>query len=200
MTKVLVAQNSGGKMESTSTKVVYTAVFGNYDLVPEVNPKWNCDFVCFTDNPEIVSHGWQVVKVKLNGEHPAQMNRRYKMLPHKYLPHHELSLYVDGNIRIVTDPCPLFEKYLNNGVIAIAKHPSRNCVYAEAQECIDRELVNKVMVEQQMVRYATQGFPEKYGLTANGIILRKHFDENVIALMDSWWREYSNGEKRDQLS
>ena len=181
-------------------KVVYTAVFGNYDQVPGVNPKWDCDFICFTDNPYFVSHGWRIVIIQLNNEDPAQANRRYKMLPHKYLLNYECSLYVDGNIKIVTDPSPLFKKYLSNGTIAIPAHPLRNCTYVEAQSCIDSQLVNKVEVELQMKKYADQGFPAYYGLTANGTILRKHFDKNVIDIMESWWKEYCSGVKRDQLS
>ncbi len=168
-------------MKSTSSKVVYTAVFGSYDKVLPINPEWDCDFICFTDNPECVSQGWQIEIVQLDGKSPAEANRRYKMLPHKYLPDYERSLYVDGNIKIELDPSPLFEKYLSSADIAIPKHPLRNCAYEEARACIARELVNKVTVEQQMARYAAQGFPEKYGLTANGIIFRKHFDANVIS-------------------
>lgn len=187
-------------MKSTPTKVVYTAVFGNYDHVPEVNPEWDCDFVCFTDNPELASLGWQMVMVQLNGESPAQANRRYKMLPHKYLPNYERSLYVDGNIRIVADPRPLFEKYLEKTVIAIPKHQDRNCAYTEATLCIKGGRVDKEIAEQQMARYSADGFPENFGMTENGIIFRRHHDGNVIAMMNSWWDEYCNGGRRDQLS
>lgn len=187
-------------MKSVPTKVVYTAVFGNYDYVPEVNPEWDCDFVCFTDNPDLVSSGWQVVIVPLNDELPAQANRRYKMLPHKYLSRYEQSLYVDGNIRIVTDPSPLFHKYLHNNVIAIPKHQERNCAYAEARLCIEGGLVNKEITEQQMAKYVADGFPEEFGMTENGIIFRRHYDEAVMAMMASWWQEYCNGGRRDQIS
>jgi hypothetical protein len=165
-----------------------------------INPDWDCDFICFTDNPECVSKGWRIEIVHLDGESPAQANRRYKMLPHKYLPNYKFSLYVDGNIMIVADPSWLFDKYLGSAGIAIPKHPLRNCTYQEAQVCISEKLVNKREVEQQMLRYATQGFPEKFGLTANGIILRKHLDANVILLMDAWWNEFNRGGNRDQLS
>lgn len=188
------------EMRSVSSNVVYTAVFGNYDLVPTVNPDWDCDFVCFTDNPDHVSPGWKIVIVQLNGELPAQANRRYKMLPHKYLSSYERSLYVDGSIRIVADPSPLFSKYLDNGVIAIPKHQDRNCAYAEARLCIKEGRVNKEITEQQMARYAADGFPEKFGLTENGIIFRRHYDQKVIMLMESWWGEYCSGGRRDQLS
>lgn len=187
-------------MTAQKSKVVYTAVFGDYDHVPPVNATWDCDFICFTDNPSVVSAGWQVVVVQLDNEAPAQANRRYKMLPHKYLPNYERSLYVDGNIKIVADPSPLFVKYLNNGVVAIPKHPVRDCAYEEALECIDAGYANKKITQQQMARYLAEGFPNKYGLTENRIIFRRHLDSTVINLMADWWKEYCEGGNRDQLS
>jgi hypothetical protein len=180
--------------------VAYTAVFGDYDHIPAVNPKWDCDFICFTDKPELVSRGWQVVLVQLNGEQPAQANRRYKMHPHKYLPNYERSLYVDGNIEIVADPSPLFEKYLANAVIAIPKHQDRICTYAEAHLCMAGGLVSRELTEKQMARYEADGFPLNFGLNENNVIFRSHNDRDVVTLMESWWDEYYTGGRRDQLS
>jgi len=188
------------KTISPKSKVVYTAVFGGYDLVPKVNPAWDCDFICFTDTPALISVGWKVVVIQLNGESPASANRRYKILPHKYLDKYEYSLYVDGNIQILVDPSPLFRKYLENGNVAIPKHQDRNCAYAEAKLCIVGGRVNKEITERQMTRYAQDGFPEMFGMTENGILLRRHNDESVMALMDAWWIEYCCGGLRDQLS
>lgn len=188
------------EMKSVPTKVVYTAVFGDYDYVQCVDPNWDCDFICFTDNPQIVSPGWRVVMAKLDGVSPAEMSRRFKMLPHKYLANYECSLYVDGNIKLLTDPIPLFEKYLGMGAIAIPKHQDRDCAYAEARLCIKAKRVNREIVIQQMSRYAEEGFPEKFGMTENGVLFRRHHDKNVVALMEAWWLEYCSGGKRDQLS
>lgn len=187
-------------MKSVQTKVVYTAVFGSYDHVPAVNSAWDCDFVCFTDSPEFVSAGWKIVILDLGGESPAQANRRFKMKPHKYLSNYECSLYIDGNIKVLIDPSPLFEKYLAHGVIAIPKHQDRHCAYMEAQACIDVGLVNKDITDNQMTKYASAGFPKDFPMTENGVILRKHNDKSVITIMDAWWTEYCNGAKRDQLS
>lgn len=187
-------------MKAFRNKVVYTAVFGDYDHVSPINPEWNCDFICFTDNPSIVSSGWKIVIVQLNGEIPVLANRRYKMLPHKYLADYDYSLYVDGNIKILVDPSPLFQKYLDRGIIAIPKHQDRDCAYAEARACVKAGLVDKEMTDEQMAQYLAQGFPERYGLTANATILRKHLDANVLDLMESWWSEYCSGARRDQLS
>jgi len=180
--------------------VIYTAVFGGYDLVASVDPRWQGDFVCFTDNPQLVAPGWRVITVALDSEIPADANRRYKMRPHHYLKGYSHSLYVDGNIRIAADPEPLFRKYLTHGAIAIPKHPRHDCAYEEARACIAHELVDRTTAEQQMARYEAEGFPVHFGLTANGILLRRHLDDEVIDLMDAWWSEYCNGAKRDQLS
>lgn len=187
-------------MITSRSKVVYTAIFGNYDNLADVNPNWDCDFVCFTNNSSIISAGWQVVIVPLDADSESQANRRYKMLPHKYLQNYEWSLYVDGNIRLMNDPSSLFYKYLNNGSIAIPKHQDRNCLYKEALVCIESGHASKYLTEQQVAIYMKQGFPQEYGMTENNIILRRHNDLNVIALMESWWREYSDWGKRDQLS
>lgn len=180
--------------------VVYTAVFGAYDRVSEVDSSWDCDFVCFTDNPDLLPSGWRVVLVDLDGDSPAQINRRYKMLPHIYFPNYECSLYVDGNIKIVKNPCDLFAKYLDDGVIAIPKHQDRDCAYEEASICIKSGIVSGQVTARQMGRYAAEGFPKNYGLTENGVIFRRHHDEKVVPVMNRWWDEYRLGGKRDQLS
>jgi len=187
-------------MKSEYEYVVYTAVFGAYDEVPSVNPQWNCDFYCFTDNRNFLSSGWKVILVESLDEGTAQTNRRYKMLPHKFLPNHKASLYVDGNVEIVTDPSPLFKKYLRDAHIAIPKHQDRHCAYEEADLCIHEGRVNEQETIQQMDRYRQEGFPANYGLTENGIIFRRHHESAVVNLMEAWWQEYLSGGKRDQIS
>ena len=187
-------------MKITQTKVVYTVAFGNYDNVAAVNSEWDCDFVCFTDNPSMIGAGWQVVIVQLDDESPATASRRIKILPHKLFTNYQISLYVDGNIKIVADPSPLFEKYLEKGLSAIPTHPDRNCAYKEAHLCINMGLSNKEVTEKQMAKYEADGLPKNNGMTANGIMFRRHNDENIIRIMESWFKEYCRGGKRDQLS
>ena len=188
------------RSSSNNRRVVYTAVFGNYDHLPPVNLAWSCDFICFTDSRTLVSPGWKVIVCELNGESPAQANRRYKILAHEYLADYELSLYIDANIRILLDPNSLFTKYLQHGIIAIPKHQDRDCAYEEARTCIMRGLVNTEITARQMERYAINGFPKKSGMTENGIIFRNHNERAVTELMNHWWQEYCNGGRRDQLS
>lgn len=187
-------------MNKLSTYVVYTAVFGDYDNVSPVKPEWKCDFICFTDNPNLVSNGWKIIHINLDEHSPAYLNRKYKILPHKYLSSYDYSLYIDGNIVLKQDPTILFEKYLKDKIMAIAKHPTRCCIYEEARSCINLGLSDQNETTQQMEKYLKEGFPRNYGLTVNNIIFRSHKKETTIKLMDDWWHEFNHGGKRDQLS
>jgi len=181
-------------------RVVYTSVFGGYDLVHKVNSNWDCDFICFTDDPNCVGDGWDIVVVNLDGELPSVVNRRYKMLPHIYLSNYTESLYVDGSIYIVNNPSPLFDRYLINNKVCAPKHYERSCAYDEIIRCVECGLVTNVEAENQTNRYLRNGFPRGFGMTENGVLLRQHKDEMVIKLMNTWWKEYCTGIKRDQIS
>lgn len=187
-------------MKNPREYVVYTAVFGNYDTVAAVDPTWDCDFICFTDNPSLVSMGWDIVHVSQSNEAPALANRRFKILAHRYLEGYKKSLYVDGNFKIIANPSPLFPKYLNTGLIAIPVHQERKCIYMESKLCIKEGRVDKADTEKQISKYAADGFPENFGLWENGLIFRRHHDPSIVALMESWWLEYCEGGRRDQLA
>ena len=187
-------------MSEKKRKVVYTAVFGSYDNVPAVNPKWDCFFICFTDNPGIVSNGWKIETVKLHGENPTDANRRYKILAHHFFPNYDQSLYVDGNIKILNDPSILFEQYLDTSSLALPKHQERNCLYEEANHCLVDGKIDEIAMNRQLEKYASENFPKNYGLTENGVMLRNHNNKKIIKAMELWWEEYFNGTKRDQIS
>ena len=177
-------------MKVENSRVVYTAVFGDYDNVSPVDINWECDFVCFTDNPSLVAPGWDLAVVPLNGESPSARNRWYKFMPHEFLQDYQHSLYIDGNISVLKDPSKLFDKYLTDYLIAIPKHEDRNCAYFESEVCIKLGKVDKEVTRSQM----------KFGMTENGIIFRSHNSELIKVLMINWWSEYCSGGKRDQFS
>jgi hypothetical protein len=55
------------------------------------------------------------------------------------------------------------------------------------------------VVNAQMARYRAAGYLAHHGLYENGVLMRR----NTPALKEFeelWWREYSNGSVRDQLS
>lgn len=187
-------------MKKLHNNVVYTALFGNYDTLAPVNPDWHCDFICFTDDPGKIPDSWQIQIVPLENNHPAILNRCYKMLPHKFLDQYECSLYIDSNIKIIRDPNPLFNKYLSSSIIALPLHQDRDCVYDEALACVKHRKSDKEDTIKLLEHYKKMGFPKKYGLTENNVILRKHHEIALVSLMNEWWIEYGKSAKRDQLT
>lgn len=180
--------------------VVYTALFGAYDrLASPPKKNRNCDYICFTDQAN-VAPGWKVIKVESGNESPTIMNRKFKILPHKYLSQYSSSLYVDSNIKICKDPSVIIEKYLAYCHLACPKHFERDCTFLEINECVRLGKISQHEGEVIEEKYKTDNFPKKYGLAENNIIIRKHNDQKLIELMEHWWESFLAGPKRDQLS
>lgn len=184
-----------------SSKVVYTAIFNNYDiLIDPKNPSEDVEYICFTDRQtEINSDIWKRVVVE-DIKLPANMkNRLIKMKPHKFLSDFDRSLYIDGNVVLQKDVNEIFQKYSDEKMV-VPSHPDRDCIYEEAEALKNTSKGDDDKISRQMKRYKEEDFPKNYGLSANRIILREHNNPEVVELMKDWWRELFNGAKRDQLS
>lgn len=177
-------------------KVIYTAIFGDYDILrePEFINK-DFDYVCFTDC-NITSDLWRIEKTD-KVDNPTLFARMYKTLPHKFLKEYDLSIWVDGSIRIVSD-MNIYLKRLGDNDIMMFDH-GRRCIYDEAKACIRHGKDDKDVIEKQMIRYAKEEFPREMGLNATGLMTRKHNDK-VKEFCDAWWNEIAKGSIRDQLS
>jgi len=187
--------------EQSDDLIVYTALFGDYDELVDPPEKYDgCQFICFTNQRHLHSNIWDMRFVEDCDLPFNMMNRRYKILPHIYLPEYKKSLYVDSNICLLKSPKTLSDKYLTRFDFVAPKHFSRNCVYDEAKECIILLKDNKDLIREQMNRYKNLGFPRHFGLSENNILLRNHLNADVVSLMDSWWQELSKETRRDQLS
>ena len=191
-------------------KVIYTAIFGEYDKIidPIFIPKgW--DFICFTDS-EIKSEIWEVRKVEGLFKDPTRNARRYKVLPHRWFKEYDYSLWIDGNILLREDINELIPEYLKNVNIAVHNHnenkDKRNCVYEEVKALVDYSLGNKKykddpdIVLRQKDKYISEGYPSNNGLAVTMQLLRRHNEKDCIVAMEKWWEEIDFGSKRDQLS
>lgn len=185
----------------TNENVVYTAIFGDYDNLIELNTKHSgCDYICFTDQKNITSETWEIIFVNSKSFSSNLMNRRYKLLPHLFLKKYTKSLYVDGNIAIIQNPLIIFEKYELGNNILMPKHFLRDCIYQEGLECMISRLTTIKKTLNQLKKYQKLNFPQNYGLGENNVLLREHNNKEVIKLMDEWWEEISTETARDQLS
>ena len=194
-----------------NTKVIYTAIFGGYDKLPDptfIPEGW--DFICFTDS-DIESKVWTIKKVPAIYEDPTRNARKYKLLPHRWFPTYEYSLWVDGNIIIQSDVNELINQYLDDANLAVHDHNQnildpRDCVYKEADTIFYFGKKNgnykddPTVIHNQVQGYADEGYPRGNSLAVTMQVLRRHNATDCIKTMETWWQEIKYKSKRDQLS
>lgn len=187
-------------------KVIYTFLTGDYDNLEDpkiISADW--DYLCFTDNPDIKSDVWKIIPIpeEYNDITDPKKKAMLQMIEYYKI----IDEFYDVVISISTDLVPQchLDKYLNeidfsNYEIVALKHPSRNCVYQEAQAVIQGNLDFPQIVNFQMNRYHQDNYPKNNGLWASAVIVRNNKSENVRKACMIWSEEYRNGSRRDQLS
>lgn len=184
---------------------VYTAEFGQYDniLEPVIQPD-NIDYFLITDCKSSTSGVWKVLDFencvpREYRRNPQLSNRWCKMHPHILFPEYSISIYVDGNILIVSDFTELANR-IESFPVAMFRHKNRNCVYREVDACLIKEKAPRRALEADRNRLKEHGVPENYGLLEATVIARRHQDSRCVNLMEKWWDLYLQGSGRDQIS
>lgn len=191
--------------------VIYTAIFGSRDVLhePKYIPK-NCDFVCFTDR-FFSSRIWDVRRVVPPvADDSIRSARHYKILPHRYFPEYNISVWIDGNVLITGDIRELIDTYLRDADLAGFDHVAYekiplHSVAEQAQALLKpgqdkRNHESFENIERQAIVYKRKGFPDNSGLLWTMTLLRRHNKPQVIKTMEDWWREIMEYSKRDQMS
>ena len=190
---------------------IYTAIFGGYDKLPD--PTFipdNADFFCFTDS-DIKSDVWKIIKTPAIYHDPTRNARKRKVLPHRWFPEYEYSIWVDGNIIIRNDVNELITDYLQDVNLAVHDHNQNildpwDCVYKEAEVIFYFGKKNgnykddPKIITKQMNRYMEEGYPSSNSLAVTMQVLRRHNEPDCIKAMERWWQEIKYNSKRDQLS
>jgi hypothetical protein len=180
--------------------VVYTAISDSKDTLKwGQNTEGNVDFIAYLDGP-VESDVWDTRTIDKVDRDPNRNAKQYKILPHKFFPDYEYSLWIDGSIELVVPVQTLIDKYLKDANWAQFKHPGRDCAYEEAVTCINLKKDDELIISEQMARYHEEGLPDHAGLNECTILLRRHNEADVIAFDEMWWEEIDKGSKRDQLS
>jgi hypothetical protein len=199
-------------------KVVYTALIGKGDSISKINFKIDNDieYVCFTDNPDLVPRGWLIeiiddsfkknnLEIFLNNlriqdyDYPTIINRIIKMHPHIFLKNYKKSMYIDAHIRL--KKC--MSKFIDDSLI---KHnwlspPHRwgGNTYIECYRCYENNKINKDEFSIFLEKIKEFSISDETPFPENGIIIRNHFDKNVVNMCIEWWHLFKNGPYRDQL-
>ena len=183
--------------------VIYTCITGGYDNLIQHNCiNQNFDYVCFTDNKELIKQKqagiWQIRPLVFDKLDATRNNRWHKTHPHILFPEYDLSIYLDSNIDVLSPK--LFDSIKPDKKLQVPTHYARDCIYEEAKEAIKLRKESPANIEKMMGFLKKNHMPAHYGLNENNILIRQHKDKHVQKMMDEWWSFIENYTKRDQLS
>lgn len=184
--------------------VIFSCNFGNYDKIIEPLFKdSNVSYILFTDNSKLKTNIWKKILIdrKYLNIDPQIAAREIKLRPHLYLPkNHEINVWIDScyQIRVIN-----WEQFITLNLqtkdICLFKHPKRNCVYEEINECEKLKLDYSYLLNKQKEKYLKKGLPFNFGVYHTAVLIRKN-NEKIKIFNELWREELINNSKRDQIS
>lgn len=191
---------------STERIAIYTSIFGSYDIPmePLFRPD-NCDFYIMTDQAIPEDSIWRTKKItdaiepnfeKLSN---IEKNRFCKMVPHVLFKDYKYSIYIDGNVKPISDLTEFINIEMPKGML-FHNHKARDCVYEEIEACKILKKASEESLNEVKNFLRGEGFPEHYGMVECNVIVRDHTNAMVNRLMEEWWSYFKHfSAKRDQL-
>lgn len=195
------AQSIGEEVPKKVT--VYMCVIGKYDA-PQVPLILMSDYnyVLYTNNEMMAPNGWEVRRIpdKLNGMTANYINRYIKLHPWEFFDT-RYTVYIDGNVRLLTSVSSYLPKTKVKTGIAMFSHPERDCLYREAAACVYLGKGNADAIKNQVSGYKNEGMPQNYGLKEATIIVCDLDNSMCKTIMNNWWDEFVRSDSnRDQIS
>ena len=193
----LAAAKQAGKL------IVYTALLDDNDR-PFGMPLQDdgCEYICFTDNPDLSVEGWRVEALPWPVETDRRLTgRKLKVLSHKLFGADVVSVWLDCSLSSNIPARELVDRYLGDADMAVQTDiPGAAASTPDGvEEWVRQENDDTGAIRSQMDRYRSFGFPCKANHVANGVLLRRHSAE-VAGFNDTWWAELKNGSCHEMLS
>lgn len=175
--------------------VVYTANLNHYDAKFDMSFPIGWDAISFVDmdtNPYI-NYGWDIRRRHI--AHKLE-HRRMKAMPHMYLPDHDVSVWIDSNIRVMDwtmiKTWVYGMKETDNRVV-VMEHPDRKTLADEIDAVIRLKKDTAERVRPLLHLYGNTA------VVATGIVIRRN-TPLINGFNEMWWREIECASHRDQLS
>lgn len=187
----------------TPRRVCYTALIGSHDLLAEqpTAATSQCRYICFTDDPELVSSSWEVVLVdrRFSLDH-VRSARRLKILGHDLLEEFDESLWIDAKVLLVEKPETILDDWLAEHDVAIPWHSYRADLVDEFRAVVTDNLDEPTRVWEQLAHYELS-HPDLLDQRPlwTGIMARRRGAE-LTRVMTTWYEEVLRYSRRDQLS
>lgn len=182
---------------------VYSCLFGTGDHIQEpVCRPDNIDYYMITDQPLAPDSAWTPVEWQNLCDPswtPAMKNRYFKMHPDVLFPSYRYSIYLDANIKVITDLTPYIFRTGDAG-LGLHWHSRLDCVYDELTMVVAMKKLGAPDAERYRRYLEHQGMPAHYGLLEGNVIVREHHKESCRKIMDRWWEQFRRRVSRDQVS
>ncbi len=180
---------------------VFSAISGGYENIklPEVlNPAF--DYFLYTDTPARGSGVFQIRPMPYFHEDATRRARYVKTHAHHLLSNYDYAIWIDANIMTLADITPLFEAFVRSKKpVGAIRHPLRNSIYEEVEECIKRSKDDTDLILAQAEHYRKLKF-DCDDLVESGFMMFDLKSKKTASFLDTWWAELDAYSRRDQLS
>lgn len=183
-------------------KVVYSAIFNNYDSIKDpivVNPDW--EYILFTDDPNLRSDWWRIFVVDHTSidldsfDHLFPTARHVKIMTPFYYKW-DVALWVDGSIALNQDP-EFFLNKLGEGDFLFRPHPTRKNVYEEISAVARLRGDPEFMEHQKTFDY--YNMPHDSGMYETGVYMVRN--TQISSLFSKQWMDKTEEfGMRDQIA
>ena len=184
--------------------VVYCAITGGYDEIPEPEVKDpKLDYVLFTDNPPENYQGlWQIRKLENPlGLSLPRLARWAKMHPFDLFPEYDWSIWIDGKLQILSNLTEYVGLYKKKCGMLCFPHYDCPSLQDGMEAIIYNKKADPEILQKQFDTYKAAGYPLNSFIVETGCIVRNHHDKKLKKVMDDWWNELiSYDHNRDQMS
>ena len=183
---------------------VYTTLIGDYERLNEqpVATGSKIDFICFTDNGDLKSKTWKVVKIDPTFvKDPVRSQRIIKLSPHDFCEGYDTSLYIDNSVILSAKPEDIFEQYKEHWDFLLPTHSFRDSLVDEFRETVRLSLDDPNCIDEQLAHYRDTDLnclsEKPYW---SGIQIRRHTNSYTRRALRFWLAQVLRYSRRDQLS
>jgi len=188
---------------------VYTAIYWDQDVL-KLQPQQSvdCDYVCFTDNPDLECEIWArkqwkiIVTQPFRHLHPRMQAKYYRTHP-DLVWNYPYKMWVDWTTKFKKRDTVeyLLSQFLPKSDILCYKHDNRDCIYDEATYSQQFEKYKWLPMQAQVKHYKSEWMPEHYWLTGTWLLITRWWNyEPIKEMLHGRWTECLTRTYQDQLS
>lgn len=184
-------------------QAVYTALIGRYERLNEqpVAASSSLPFICFTDDPSLVSDTWKIELVEPSSAlDPVRSARRLKILGHERIAEFDETLWIDNSLILEAPPEEILGSWLDGADLAMPRHSFRSRLFDEFEAVIEAGYDEPTRVCEQL-RHYLDAMPDLLSRSPLWTaFLARRAGPAVRSFNERWYEHVLRYSRRDQLS